>query len=347
MTIAPQSPAIARILDANLNRAREGLRTIEEWCRFGLNSAELAEQCKAMRQEIARWHRPEFRQARDTTTDVGTQLTHPQEALRESLQQLLQANLGRVQEALRVLEEYGKLHDPAMGANFKQLRYQSYILEQKLFSQERLARLRSATLYLVTSPHDQLLSIVEAALAGGLSLVQYRDKETPDGQRWPLVQQLCDLCHRYGALFLVNDRLDLALAVKADGLHLGQQDLPIAVARSLLGPQAIIGRSTTNPDEMAKALAEGADYLGVGPVYATPTKVGKAATGLDYVAYARQHSPVPWFAIGGIEASNLPAVMQAGATQVAVVRAIMAADNPTQATQALLATLKTPVSIGE
>ncbi|MEO0491457.1 MAG: thiamine phosphate synthase, partial [Cyanobacteria bacterium J06659_2] len=139
-----------------------------------------------------------------------------------------------------------------------------------------------------------------------------------------------------------NDRIDLALAANADGVHLGQQDLPIAVARQLLGDQAIIGRSTTSPDEMQRAIAEGADYIGVGPVYATPTKPDKAAAGLDYVRHAAAHATLPWFAIGGIDSHNLREVIDAGAQRVAIVRAIMQADNPTLITQSL-ATQLTPL----
>jgi thiamine-phosphate pyrophosphorylase len=245
-----------------------------------------------------------------------------------------------VQEALRVLEEYGKLYNPLMGESFKQLRYQVYAIESQLLATHRLQQLKAARLYLVTSPSENLLAIVEASLKGGLTLVQYRDKNTDDLIRFQNAQTLCQLCHDYGALFLINDRVDLALAVNADGIHLGQQDLPIAIARQILGPNRIIGRSTTNPQEMAKAIAEGADYIGVGPVYETPTKVGKAAAGLDYVSYAAQNSPVPWFAIGGIDQGNLQDVLKAGAKQVAVVREIMQSPEPTKATQDLLVQLQ-------
>jgi len=343
MNAQPHPLAIARILDANLDRSREGLRIIEEWCRFGLNHSQLAQSCKEMRQELARWHTADLRLARDTPADVGTSLSHPQEETRSSLENLLQANLCRVQEALRVLEEYGKLYNPLMGESFKQLRYQVYAIESQLLAVHRLQQLKAARLYLVTSPSENLVAIVEASLKGGLTLIQYRDKNTDDLIRFQNAQKLCQLCHDYGALFLVNDRVDLALAVNADGIHLGQQDLPIAIARQILGPNRIIGRSTTNPQEMAKAIAEGADYIGVGPVYETPTKVGKAAAGLDYVSYAAQNSPVPWFAIGGIDQSNLQDVLKAGAKQVAVVRVIMQSPNPTEATQDLLAQL--PVQI--
>ena len=340
MNAQPHPLAIARILDANLDRSREGVRIIEEWCRFGLNNSQLAQSCKEMRQELAQWHTADLRLARDTPSDVGTSLSHPAEETRSSLENLLQANLCRVQEALRVLEEYGKLYNPLMGESFKQLRYQVYAIESQLLAAHRLQQLKAARLYLVTSPSENLVAIVEAALKGGLTLVQYRDKNTDDLIRFQNAQKLCQLCHDYGALFLINDRVDLALAVNADGIHLGQQDLPIAIARQILGPNRIIGRSTTNPQEMAKAIAEGADYIGVGPVYETPTKVGKAAAGLDCVSYAGENSPVPWFAIGGIDQTNLGDVLKAGAKQVAVVREIMQSPDPTKATQDLLAQLQ-------
>ncbi|MGL5080617.1 MAG: thiamine phosphate synthase [Microcoleaceae cyanobacterium] len=331
--------ALRRILDANLDRAREGLRVIEEWCRFGLNQAQFSEVCKTLRQEIARWHTLDLRLARNTPEDPGTALTHPQEASRSGVDQVLQANFARVEEALRVLEEYGKVYHPNMGAAFKSMRYQVYTLESNLLACKRLQQLNAVPLYLVTSPTDSLLTTVEAALKGGLKLVQYRDKETDDSIRFENAQKLRHLCTRYNALFFVNDRVDLALAVEADGVHLGQQDLPIQVARQLLGSHRIIGQSTTNPEEMQRAIAAGADYIGVGPVYETPTKVGKVAAGLEYVHYATLHSSVPWFAIGGIDLENLGDVITAGAERVAIVRGIMQAPHPTQATQLFLAQL--------
>ena len=301
----PGKTSIYRILDANLDRAREGLRIIEEWCRFGLNHAELTNQLKQLRQSLAHWHTPEIRSARDTPGDPGVELTHPQEEQRSSLQQVLQVNFCRVEEALRVLEEYGKLHSVEMGTACKQMRYQVYTLESRLLGHQRRQRLYQSHSYLVTSPSEKLLSVVEAALQGGLSIVQYREKSADDYTRLQAAKQLKDLCHRYGALFIINDRVDLALAVDADGVHLGQQDLPISIARQLLGSHYLIGRSTTNPDEMQQAIAEGADYVGVGPVYATPTKPGKAAAGLEYIRHAAAHANVPWFAIGGIDTNNL------------------------------------------
>ena len=331
--------AIYRILDANLDRAREGLRIIEEWCRLGLNHQPLASECKQIRQELAQWHTWELRQARNTPGDVGTDLSHPQEEVRESIDLLLQANLCRAQEALRVLEEYSKLYEPAMAAACKQLRYRVYTIESSLFNSYRLQQLQSAPLYLVTSPESEVLKQVEGALKGGLTLVQYRDKDGNDRDRLEKAEQLCQLCHRYNALFIVNDRVDIALAVDADGVHLGQNDAPVAFAREILGSHKIVGRSTTNKQELNRAIAEHADYVGVGPFYETPTKPGKAALSKEYIDYVKAQCPVPWFAIGGIDLSNLDAVLTVGAQRVAVVRAIMQAEQPSQVTRQFLAQL--------
>ncbi len=331
--------AVYRILDANLDRAREGLRIVEEWCRFGLGSELLTNECKQMRQELAAWHSPEIRSARDTPGDPGTELTHPREAERQDIGHLLQVNLCRIEEAMRVLEEYSKLHHPQMGEACKQMRYRVYNLESKLMAYHRRQLLQSSRLYLVTSPSEQLFAVVEAALQGGLTLVQYRDKNADDLVRLNIGHKLREICDRYGALLIINDRIDLAIAINADGVHLGQQDVPMLMARQMLGPGRIIGRSTTNPDEMHRAIAEGADYIGVGPIYDTPTKAGKAAVGLEYIRYAIENCPIPWFAIGGIDLNNFNDVLQAGASRIAVVRAIMQAEQPTLVTQYFISQL--------
>ena len=181
---------------------------------------------------------------------------------------------------------------------------------------------------------------MDDALRGGLTLVQYREKNIADDNLLLAeAQQLCQLCHNYGALFIVNDRVDIALAVDADGVHLGQQDIPIALAKEVLGNYKIVGRSTTNPDELAAAIAEGADYVGVGPVYKTPTKPGKEPAGLEYIKYAAQNCPIPWFAIGGINLTNVNQVTAAGAERVAVVRSIMDAEHPSVTVRQFLGSL--------
>jgi len=334
--MANATSTLYRILDANFDRAREGLRVIEEWCRFGLENSQLTANCKQLRQSLANWHHPPLRMARNTPNDPGTQLTHPQEATRADLPTVLQANFCRVQEALRVLEEYGKVYDAEMAAACKQMRYQVYTLESQLQPRRRWQQLLNAPLYLVTSPCEQLVSVVEAALQGGLRLVQYREKHANDAERFAVAQTLCQLCHQHDALFIVNDRIDIAVAVDADGVHLGQQDMAMTVARQLLGPDKLVGRSTTCPQEMERAIQEQADYIGVGPIYKTPTKAGKTAVGHEYIRYADQHAPMPWYAIGGIDEHNLADVIAAGARRVAVVRAIMDATAPTSVVQQML-----------
>jgi thiamine-phosphate pyrophosphorylase len=335
---------IYRILDANLDRAREAVRTIEEWCRFGLEDLDLCDRCKQMRQELAQWHREEFRRARNTPDDPATGLSHANEVNRPDVQSVLRANMGRLQEALRVLEEYGKVVDRDFAEAMKQMRYQVYTLESRLLAHEitktsnigemRRQKLRSASLYLVTMPVDNIVSVVESALQGGVQIVQYRQKEGEDGSRFAIAQQLCDICHQYEALFLVNDRVDIAIAVGADGIHVGQTDLPVSAVRQILNVNGgdasayIIGQSTTNPQELDIALNNQVDYVGVGPVRATPTKPNKAASGYEYVQYAAENINIPWFAIGGIDEHNLGEAIAAGAERVAVVRALMKAEHP-------------------
>ena len=335
---------IHRLLDANLDRAREGLRVLEDWSRFALDRTDLVARCKDLRQRLGRLHRDTYKLARHAASDGGAGMGHPAQGERQAPGAVLAANAGRVQEALRVLEEFGRLEDAALAAEAAAIRYRFYDLEVDLLrawrgGQERRQQLEGCRLYLVTRPVSDLEGMVAAALAGGVRLVQYRAKEGDDRSRLEEARALRRLCARHGALFLVNDRIDLALAVDADGVHLGQDDLPPALARRLLGPDRLIGRSTHRIEQLHQAVADGCDYVGVGPVNATPTKPDRTPVGLDYVRQAAAEARIPWFAIGGIEASNLAPVLKAGASRVAVVRAITDAADPAAAAAALLAGL--------
>ena len=343
----PDQLAVARLLDANLDRAREGLRVLEDWARFGVDRADLVARTKDMRQRLGRLHRDDYKLARHTATDPAAGMGHPAQQERLSPSQIVGANAGRVHEALRVLEEFGRSIDPELASEAAALRYGLYDLEVDLLQasrsgQQRRQLLAQCHLYLVSSPVPGLEAVVAAALGAGVRLVQYRAKDgepIDDSQRLQQCRQLRQLCASHGALFIVNDRIDLALAVEADGVHLGQGDLPPAVARQLLGPERLIGRSTQSIDQLRQAVADGCDYVGVGPVNATPTKPGREPVGLDYVRQAAAESPIPFFAIGGLECANIEAVRQAGGQRVAVVRAITAAADPAAATTALLQAL--------
>jgi len=337
-------PAVARLIDANLDRAREGLRVLEDWCRFALGRSDLVARCKDLRQRLGRHHHDHWKLARHTASDASNGMAHPAQAERLLPGQVLAANAGRVQEALRVLEEFGRGADPALAQEAAAIRYRLYDLEVDLLRAlagpgERRRRLAACHLYLVTSPVEGLEAMVTAALVGGVRLVQYRAKEGSDlDDRRRLEQALAlrERCAAHGALFLVNDRIDIALAVEADGVHLGQGDLPPALARRLLGPERLIGRSTHCLDQLRQAVSDGCDYVGVGPVNATPTKPGREPVGLDYVREAARESPIPFFAIGGIDRERVAAVRAAGAARVAVVRAITEAADPAAAAAELL-----------
>ncbi len=214
--------------------------------------------------------------------------------------------------------------------------------------------LQRSRLYLVCEdPGDPaaLESLLEGALSGGVDLIQLRDKEATDGRLVEAAPIFREAADRHGALFLINDRPDLVEPCRADGVHVGQDDTSVAEARAMAGPDAIVGLSTHATDQLRAAQqAEGdarPDYISVGPVWATPTKPGRPAAGIDYVqaaAAATNQAPLPWFAIGGIDSSNIGDVTRAGATRVVVVRAIRDAADPAAAAAGLRSAIESTVA---
>jgi thiamine-phosphate pyrophosphorylase len=201
---------------------------------------------------------------------------------------------------------------------------------------ERRDRLDRTHLYLVTTgQRDDLSRFLDVVLEAGVDAVQIREKEAEAADIIRHGEVFREAAERHGVLFIVNDRPDIALAMDADGVHLGQNDLPVGTARNILGPDAIIGLSTHSQKRLDEAPAD-ADYVCVGPVWETPTKPGRAAAGLDFVRYAAQHEERPWFAIGGIDEENLPQVVAAGAQRIVVVRAITEASDAGSAVRRLL-----------
>jgi thiamine-phosphate pyrophosphorylase len=202
----------------------------------------------------------------------------------------------------------------------------------------RVSGLHDARLYFVCDrfPGGRALrEVLEAALRGGVDLFQLRDKTATDEEILVAAAEARALCAEHGALFVVNDRPDLAVAAGADGVHVGQDDMPIGQARELVGPDLIVGRSTHEPNHLSAS--SDADYVAVGPVHATPTKPGRPAAGIEYVRHAAAHAPdgVPWFAIGGIDTTNVADIVAAGAERIVVVRAIAEADDPEAAARTL------------
>jgi len=199
---------------------------------------------------------------------------------------------------------------------------------------EARERLRRARLYLVVEAAAEHL--LPAALRGGVDMVQLRDKQLDDQSLLEAAARFRVVCHEHGALFWLNDRPDLALTARADGVHVGQDDMPPREVRGQVGEQLLIGLSTHSPEQFDAALRSEADQLSVGPVWETPTKLGRPAAGLGYVRHAATHAgDRPWFAIGGIDESNIGEVVEAGAQRVVVVRAIRDAADPGEAARRL------------
>ncbi len=203
---------------------------------------------------------------------------------------------------------------------------------------DRRARIEAARLYLVcdSRPGDRgLEEVLPAAISAGVDVVQLRDKQLGDGPLAEIAAVAADACREHGALFVLNDRPDIAALINADGVHVGQDDVPVAQAREVVGPDMLIGLSTHSQPQIDADEARLADYIGVGPVHETPTKPGRPAVGVELIRYAAAHATRPFFAIGGLHAGNLAAALDAGAQRAVVLRAIAEAEHPERAAREL------------
>jgi thiamine-phosphate pyrophosphorylase len=202
----------------------------------------------------------------------------------------------------------------------------------------RRARLSAARLYLVCGAEPdggELPTLLRGAIAGGVDVVQLREKHLPDEELVSVADAARALCERLGALLIVNDRPWAALEAGADGVHVGQDDMPVSEVRELVGPDVLVGLSTHSPAQIDATDASVVDYIGVGPIHETPTKPGRPAVGVELIRYAAAHSPVPFFAIGGLDMGNLEEALEAGATRACLLRAIAGAEDPERAARAL------------
>ncbi len=334
---------VARILDAAANRAREALRVLEDYCRFTLEDALLSAELKGLRHDLgeALGELPThlLLAARDTLGDVGTSLATPQELSRASGLAVVQANVKRLQEACRSLEEFGKVFSPALGQAVERLRYRSYTLERALvLGTTARARLAEARLYVLVTGAlctHSLEWTVRQATAGGAQVVQLREKQLADGALLERARQVRRWTREAGVLFIMNDRPDIARLSEADGVHLGQDELPVKEARRIVGPDALIGVSTHNLEQVRKAVLDGASYIGVGPTFPSGTKQFEDFAGLEFVKQATAATSLPAFAIGGVSLKNVEAVVAVGARRVAVSGAICQAEDPAATAAAL------------
>lgn len=335
--------SIYRLLDAAINRCGEGLRVVEDYSRMVLDDRHLTESLKALRHEItaiATHIDPSFRIAsRDTQGDVGTQIELASEYQRGSSGGLVQANLARVQQALRTIEEFSKAVLPGHVRQVEQARYRCYTLEKALLTTVLSTQLLStARLYVLVDGGeslDKFRGLVRELVAGGVDLIQLRAKSLEDRQVLQRAAILNEELRGLDTRWVMNDRADLAAAGKAAGVHLGQTDLPVADARRIVGPTKFIGVSTHSLEEARQAVLDGANYIGVGPVYPSRTKDFSSHVGLNLLRQVTDEIRLPAFAIGGIGPHNLSEVLSVGRVRVAVSNSVLSSPSPRE-TVALL-----------
>lgn len=345
LTESGEATDLARILDVAANRAREALRVLEDYVRFSLDDAVLSRAAKQLRHDLAAALEAiplrSLLAARDTRHDVGTTITTEREQQRFSVVEVVQANSKRLQESLRSLEEYGKLHGGDLGRALEALRYRAYTLERAMLlgagARQRLADVRLCVLATGSACAASLRWTLEEAMAGGADMIQLREKALADRDLLDRARQVRAWTRKGNALFIMNDRPDIARLVEADGVHLGQNDLPVKEARRIVGPHALIGVSTHDLGQLEQAILDGASYVGVGPTFASATKHFDDLKGVEYVRQACAATTLPAFAIGGINLDTVVQAVAAGARRVAVSQAICQADDPRTAAAALRA----------
>jgi len=330
-----------RLVDASLNRMAEGLRYLEDVCRFVLNDIALNQRLKNIRHEMVVGDSASHKQlieARDATSDVGTNLEADtdKESSRDLLSSVV-ANSSRVQEALRSLEETSKILHLAPNLTYKKIqrsRFDVYTIQKemvgKLTRQEKTQRMHG--LYVVIDTQAlkgrSHIWVTRQVIEGGAKIIQLRDKSTERGQILSIAYEMNELCHQNDVLFIVNDYVDIALAVKADGVHLGQSDIPVTVARKILPIDMLIGCSVTNVRMAKQAQEDGADYVAVSGIYPTINKEDVQPLGTALIKRVKRSVSLPLVAIGGIKLENIKELKNLGVDAVAVISAVLGARSP-------------------
>lgn len=323
--------SVFRILDAAINRAGEGIRVVEDFLRMTIGDAYLAGRLKSLRHELTESTSgidPVKRMAaRDSVGDVGRNLKTDAEYKRADSFAMVQANFGRVQQALRSIEEFSKTLSADIAGTVEQLRYRAYTLEKAvmtmLLSLKTIGDARLCVLIDCRDSESELQSLVTALVEAEVGLIQLRDKSRSDRELIASGKTLSKLTRDTNTRWVMNDRADLAFASGADGVHLGQDDMPVASARRIVGAAKLIGVSTHNIEQARQAVLVGANYLGVGPVFESTTKAFDSYAGLAFVKEVADEIQLPSFAIGGIHRGNIAQVCEAGLKRVAVSSAVI------------------------
>ena len=341
MTTHPHHPA--RILDASANRAREGLRVLEDAARFLLDDRPLTEKLKGLRHELNRLVQALpgslLESSRAVESDEGRTVTAPGEFIRADASAVLRAASSRTSESLRSLEEWSKTLRPDLAGEFEQLRYQTYQDSMTLIT--RLQRpdpqWRVCLLLSENACRTGWEQVLVGAIEGGVDCIQIREKELSDDALLERVRQVVSIARPRDVSVVVNDRVDIALVAQADGVHLGQGDLCLSEARDLAGERLLIGVSSHNPTEAAEAIRGGCDLVGVGAIFPSQTKQGLASSGLPlFERFLGDHPEFPHLAIGGVDLEGATRLAQIGCQGVAVSAAICGASDPESAARAIV-----------
>ncbi len=335
-TSACDETDLYRILDAAANRVREGVRVLEDYARFARDDSFFTSELKTWRHDfrvaISQVDEGKLLRSRDSGSDVGTNLNTPAERHRNTLDDVLKANCKRVQEGLRTLEEYGKILSPVVGEAVSMLRYRFYTLEKRLIVEaESREKLAGRNIYVLATRDQCRLEMeiaIRIAMNAGANVIQLREKHLADRELMELGQKMREWTREFDALFIMNDRPDLAVLLDADGVHIGQEELTVRQVRRIVGPNRLIGVSTHTIAQARQAVEAGADYLGVGPVFPSQTKDFAELAGLDFVRQVAAEIRLPWYAIGGITPENLPELQSAGATRIAISQAVCGSASP-------------------
>jgi len=334
---------IWRTLDASANRSAEAVRVLEDILRFCLNDAFLSQEAKAIRHELAVIFAQEDFQARiqlrDVLRDVGASSTASKSPPRTELRHVFAANAARASQSIRSLEECSRVVMPRATTGFEQLRYRIYTLEKAAMtiikSQKMFADIRLCVLLDVDQPQAEFKTLVGQLLDAGVRMIQLRDKKASTAllcERADMilqqVRQHAEMKTGKRCLVLINDRADVAVAVNADGVHLGETDLPVNLARKVCGHEFIIGRTAHSIDEAKQAVREGVDYLGVGPCYPSTTKQFEYFASDAFLRDVSKEIQLPIFGIGGIASDNIDRLIHLGVTRVAIASSITGAADP-------------------
>jgi thiamine-phosphate pyrophosphorylase len=340
MKDVPAAGPVLRILDANANRAREALRVIEDFARFVLNDDELSARLKDLRHEFVAATKSWTAEAilyRDTPGDVGTSHKTIAEMSRADVGEVVTAAGKRLGEALRAIEEFAKTISAPDGAKIESLRYRFYDIEQNvsrtLRPTEIFEKVQLMVLITEVACKRPWLEAAEAAIAGGADCLQLREKNLEGGELLRRAKQIVTLCRQSGVISIINDRPDIAVLSGADGVHVGQDDLPAIDVRKIVGGSKIVGVSTHRIEHAKQAVLDGADYIGVGPVFLSSTKPRQILPGLNYAKEISEKIQIPAVAIAGITSENVDEVLKTGLRRIAVTAAVTGCDDVKSATE--------------